>query len=357
MTGRFACPECGDEVNAPGLAPGRQVRCGGCATLIEVPFFPRVVRRRSQRPDWRRWGLVGVAVAIGVIVSVEAGRALVVLARTARDRVASRGIPERVDVEARLDALKAGDSESATAGYAQLLGEVAGVPGLADLEAAIRSAREQTWRDSARTDLDDATEVLEEAPGRAVVLCERAIMTADRLERDGEGFRAEARSLVSRIARRLGVVLEPARGEFLLGSGPAFDEALGPCLVTGLGRRGYVTVGEDSPFRSLWERDALYRAHLVVDEAWGGNYLESPSRISLIRASIDLSHAGAILWHADLQARTRSPLSEMSAFGASRLILGTEPDPIAEHRFHEDALDVLLGRLATKLQQVPPPTG
>src|SRR5690242_17254539 len=75
MDGSFACPECGSEVEVEGLAPGRQVRCGFCHRLLEVPYLPRVpvpTRRRRFGPSrWVRWTwyAAGVVAAIAVIIA------------------------------------------------------------------------------------------------------------------------------------------------------------------------------------------------------------------------------------------------------------------------------------------------
>ena len=62
MDGSFACPECGSDVEVRGLAPGRQVRCGFCHRLLEVPYLPRAAgpswkRRRFARPKWVHVGM------------------------------------------------------------------------------------------------------------------------------------------------------------------------------------------------------------------------------------------------------------------------------------------------------------
>ncbi|MGP0063198.1 MAG: hypothetical protein ACLQGP_06280, partial [Isosphaeraceae bacterium] len=72
MDGSFACPECGSQVEVQGLAPGRQVRCGFCQQLIEVPFLPRVPagswkRRRFSRSRWFTWTL-GALGAISMVL-------------------------------------------------------------------------------------------------------------------------------------------------------------------------------------------------------------------------------------------------------------------------------------------------
>ena len=68
MDGSFACPECGSSVEVGGLAPGRQVRCGFCDRLLEVPFLPRAAdapwkRRRFGRPKWLNWAWAALAIA------------------------------------------------------------------------------------------------------------------------------------------------------------------------------------------------------------------------------------------------------------------------------------------------------
>ena len=67
MDGSFACPECGSAVEVGSLAPGRQVRCGFCHRLLEVPYLPRVPvagwqRRRFGRLKWVRWAWMAVVV-------------------------------------------------------------------------------------------------------------------------------------------------------------------------------------------------------------------------------------------------------------------------------------------------------
>src|SRR5262245_52764699 len=68
MDGSFACPECGSPIEITGLAPGRQVRCGFCDRLLEVPYLPRVPvagrRRRFWQGKWVRRAWTGVAVVL-----------------------------------------------------------------------------------------------------------------------------------------------------------------------------------------------------------------------------------------------------------------------------------------------------
>ena len=65
MDGSFACPECGTDVEVRGLAPGRQVRCGFCHRLLEVPYLPRAADALVETPAFRAaemgpaWAWVG----------------------------------------------------------------------------------------------------------------------------------------------------------------------------------------------------------------------------------------------------------------------------------------------------------
>ena len=57
-----------------GLAPGRQVRCGFCNRLLEVPYLPRAAdapwrRRRFATPEVAPWAWAALAVAVVAILS------------------------------------------------------------------------------------------------------------------------------------------------------------------------------------------------------------------------------------------------------------------------------------------------
>ena len=81
MDEAFACPECGTNVEVRGLAPGRQVRCGFCHRLLEVPYIRRVDapgwrRRRFGRPWWVTWAWAGLGALVVLIVFFAAFRLL-----------------------------------------------------------------------------------------------------------------------------------------------------------------------------------------------------------------------------------------------------------------------------------------
>src|SRR5580700_2310946 len=81
MDGSFACPECGSSVQVKGLAPGRQVRCGFCDRLLEVPFLPRAAdapwrRRRFGRPKWLNGAWAALAIVSAMILAAGAFRVI-----------------------------------------------------------------------------------------------------------------------------------------------------------------------------------------------------------------------------------------------------------------------------------------
>ncbi len=105
MDGSFACPECGSEVEVRGLSPGRQVRCGFCHRLLEVPYLPRAAgaswkRRRFERPKWVAWSWVALSLFLVVVL---AGGAIQFLRRQ-YDSIHDRSIKELLDSSRRHEA-------------------------------------------------------------------------------------------------------------------------------------------------------------------------------------------------------------------------------------------------------------
>ena len=105
MDGSFACPECGSEVEVRGLSPGRQVRCGFCHRLLEVPYLPRAAGAPgngggSQRPKWVAWAWVALSVLLVVVL---AGGAVQFLRRQ-YDSIQDRSIKELLDSSRRHEA-------------------------------------------------------------------------------------------------------------------------------------------------------------------------------------------------------------------------------------------------------------
>ena len=91
MDGAFACPECGSDVEMGGLAPGRQVRCGFCHRLLEVPYLPRAAspsrrRRRYARPKWVNWAWAALGLVLVVVVTAGAVEILRRRSSTIQDR-------------------------------------------------------------------------------------------------------------------------------------------------------------------------------------------------------------------------------------------------------------------------------
>ncbi len=140
MDEAFACPDCGTTVEIKGLAPGRQVRCGFCHRLLEVPYFPRVAepnwkRRRFERPWWVRWAWSGLGSLGFLILVIAAVRFLDRQSQIALDRSSQRLIASSHNQE------EAGDCDRAVVelDYPQPLsagfGQTSGVTGPAPLQA------------------------------------------------------------------------------------------------------------------------------------------------------------------------------------------------------------------------------
>ena len=105
MDGTFACPECGSEVEVHGLAPGRQVRCGFCHRLLEVPYLPRAAdapwkRRRFAHAKWVPWAWIALA---AISVALVAAGAVKFLKRQ-YDSIQDRSISQLFDSSRRHEA-------------------------------------------------------------------------------------------------------------------------------------------------------------------------------------------------------------------------------------------------------------
>ncbi len=105
MDGSFACPECGYKVEVRGLAPGRQVRCGFCHRLLEVPYLPRAAdaswkRQRYARPKWVPWAWIALAAVSALILLTGAVQFL----KRQYDSIQDRSISQLFDSARRHEA-------------------------------------------------------------------------------------------------------------------------------------------------------------------------------------------------------------------------------------------------------------
>ncbi|MDB5351798.1 MAG: hypothetical protein JWN86_3045 [Planctomycetota bacterium] len=400
MAGSFACPECGCAVVPRGLSPGRQLRCGECGTLVEVPFLPRATgprRTRRHGPGWT-WAVLGIVAAVLMVVgSVEIARSR---GRAGRERkiAALVSASEKAEASSRYDEALA----DATAGLkiAKTLGadataplkerrdrlalrdaetRLAGVEAAPDQVEALRALRVtiesdralEPLRDTvvdalsvalarrAGADLNDASSALASGhPQMAINLCERVAKAADELGYErAEGLKEAARRVAESVIRRVGVTFEPVTGEFLQGPSTArlHAESLYPNIASALARRGYLPKPKASAFLTVWDETAPFKVALSVVERNDGNFFQTPLHTSRLQAILALKQGKAIRWQTQAQGKTRLPPPTMTAFEQSHLTLAKTRDPAIEKRLYDDARAVLAENLGGMLRTMPEP--
>lgn len=356
----FACPECAAEVHPGMIGPARQVRCVRCGTLLEVPFFPRARRQKTRRRSWlvpSTWTALSLIVLL--VAGISAIRLRAALWRSTRERTQARvaGL-SRAEVEAQIAGIEAqtpGDPESAL-GLASVLLEQLPESDMPELAERVRSLRTQARIQWVEKLLKDAHACLTAEPAHSVAVCETVIRVAANLPpgRSSEPIK-EAQALAATVAENAGVVLDPAHGRFVLGSPQFYDATLHPRLAEALRSHGYVPLAAGSPFRDLWHKQAAYRMTIEVTEEQRDHYLQSPNRTSQVAATFSLLRDQAPVWSVPVSGRTQVPLPNLRAFEDSRLAISNKHSPDVEHRFHQNAVNQMLERLALKLRDLPRP--
>ncbi len=349
MNGSFACPECGGIVELRGLAPGRQVRCGFCQQLLEVPYLPRVPgASRNRRRSWPRWAIwawlaIGLSLAAiltwgsvrfwrkdqqsrraasihRMIASSEAheqaghlGEALIDLDAALELARSAEGSPQEEMWEAqrtrrqdlaRRDAEKALDALDQNAPLSLPLGEwlnlIARSERDPDLEP-LGSRIAQRFRSKVGQHLDVELASAERSfrDGKVVVAlqsCDRIAKLLKHLDAAGRQTRRQAtEELVTRLLASHGVVVAPIQGKFVFGSEASFTSSLIPVVLKGLEGKGYLPYRAESPWADSWKR-ARYRLQIRVAEQREGTYLSSESRVTLIRVNLMLTAHGVEKW-------------------------------------------------------------
>lgn len=408
MDGSFACPECGSEVEVAGLAPGRQVRCGFCHRLLEVPYLPRIPaagwkRRRFGHLRWVRWAwaslgaILVVALTAGMVrflgqqyQSLREGSIHKLLASSRANETNGRLDLALLDLDAAIDlARRSGETvrfpmeeqrqhrtdlvrrevegvlgaldRQALEPYPlpdwlNLVARAAKDPDLASLEPRIEKTFRESLRGQTANELRAARRELE--AGRVVAslrACDRVAgllphMAAD----DATSARAEAEALVARLVESHGVALETPRGEFVLGSQESYRSELLPALVDALEARGYLPYRESSPWRSAW-RKALYSLRLEVSEQLMGNYLSSDNRLTRIEARLMLAKqsSGEVVWRTTPTARTIVPVPGLPAYVSSRAAASRERSPQFERLLYDNARGQVNEKFAHALSNMP----
>lgn len=412
MDGSFACPECGCVIVLSGLAPGRQVRCDWCRSVVEVPYIPRadqikqMRRERGRRRQYRPPAWAIPLVALLLIAIAFAGAARVVRSRwkSAEANAIARLVRESEVAE---KAGRIGDALVSAEGAITLATPLQPPP--YDLPA-LRERRDELSRQDVRTQLDtlDAASPTQdpglavgtaltleararkdralagltdrigtsldrvrlrwaEADGRAVEvalgegridaaldLAQRQYETAKHLPKgEGDRLQSQARAQASRIIGAFGTIIEPIEGQFTLGSPHLYETRFRPPLTDGLRRRGYLPRPSGALWDDLWNALAPYRVALMVNERQDDPYLQSANRISQIEVRLSVLRKGAPLWGDVPRGRTQVPLPRTPAYQAGRLASSTHRSPEFERLLYENALENLLERLQITIKNLP----
>lgn len=413
MREAFACPECGCEIVVTGVSPGRQVRCGWCNSLVEVPFIPRGgtigrARRSGRRRAWWSWRawpawarvavavltvLVAVAIGFRVVASRRRSAGEAVLARlvasAANAEKAGRLGEALVDLEAALahadrttpapperDALRrrrdelavreagtqlealarpASDPARAVGKALTLRARAARDPALVGLGPAIESALEKARTAWAEADAAEAARAFGEGRlEQAMELCERQYRTADDLgPGDRETIQDRATALARRMIERHGAIVEPVRGQFAVGTPESYAEQLGPAFREGLRAHGYLVPDPQTAWPKLWAEHAPFRIALEVVERQDDPYFQSPNRLTSIQGKLEVRRGPVSLWHDRPNARTQVPVPGLPALQASRLAVSAHRSPDLERFLYDNARSVLKDRLGLSLRNLP----
>ncbi len=407
MSGVFACPECGRELELEGLSPGRQVQCESCSTWVEVPFLPRAAgwkrgRFPRERPAWQSRLLRGALVFAGVVlIALTAGRMIGGRVRSGKERVLAElvasadeafasgrydvalreiegavaqartieregserlaGLLRRRDeasvreAEARLAAVGSLDPDRAVGESLTLKARAARDPALAPLADAIAAGLDESRLRQARADLDLARKELGAGrDDRAFAAAERLHARAEKLpDPDDRTFRDAARSVLEAAVGRSGVALPPVVGKFAAGSAGSYTAALEKPRAESLRRRGYLPQPRDSDWAALWVEKAPYRQTIEVAESYERPYLQSNNRTTLIDAGFELSHGGRSIWRARAFARTRVPLPDLPAYVSGHIGTAGRRDPDAERRLQKDALGQFIEQAGRSFRGLP----
>lgn len=406
MDDAFACPDCGTFVQIKGLAPGRQVRCGFCHRLLEVPYFPRVAetgwkRRRFQRPWWVAWawsmlGLLGLLIAViaaaqfvgrherdrlarsidqlidAAQVHEKAGNAdqavvdldtaiqlcpqtsaeqseRILDLRSRRQNVARRGAQEVLE---RLG--QDPNQEFPLGDWLNLEARVAADPDLAALRGEVAAAFRGRIRRSVEADLAVARTAAEQGnAGTAFDRCEALTRLAAHLPEPDHGrFHGEAGEIVHRLVERHGLILDPPSGRFIAGSLSRYNSDMVPTLVKMLKEKSYLPQPDRSTWKDCWSRTP-FRFSLQINEQLEGNYMASENRLTRIDAHLKLFRSGAEIWNTTPTARTKVPLPNLPGYYSARVALSTARIDEFERLLYDSARSQIDEKFAFALSHMP----
>jgi hypothetical protein len=412
MDGSFACPECGSSVEITGLAPGRQVRCGFCNRLLEVPFLPRAAdarwkRRRFARPKWFLWASGTLAIVLVAILATWAFRFVTRHYDSAQQRpinqllessraneadgrldqalldldtaieMARKAGPEylarlgewgrRRPVLARREAQNAVDRLSSSGPLSFRLGDwlnlLARVEKDHDLSPLSQSIHRR-FLDSLNREIDSELSAARQSFASGQVLssftyCERIAAQIDHLPPNKSAtVRADTEDLVIRLVSMHGVIIEPIQGQFAFGS-KSYVSTMVPVIVKSFETKGYLPYRESYYWRKQWKH-AKYHASINISEKLEGTYLSSANRLTRIEVRLTVTRADQALpiFQTMPTARSTVPLPKLPLYVSNRLALNGERTEEVEKLLHSDARGQIDERLAHSLGNMPPcPSG
>jgi hypothetical protein len=406
MDGSFACPECGFDVEIRGLAPGRQVRCGFCHRLLEVPFLPRASgapwkRRRFARPKWVAWAWVGLGLLLVIVLGAGTLRFLRRQYNSIQDRSISRLLESSrsheaggrlgealVDLDAALDlAAKAGpawstrlepqrnlrpdlarrDVQSILAAlcrqqtspfrlgdWLNLIARAERDPDLATLRPTIDERFQASLGAQIKRENALARQLFSAGNVKSAMdACDRAGKLLAQISKPAQlEFRQESQSVVAELIKAAGITVVVPQGRFVYGSNSYVAEML-PVLDQALEVRGYLPRRESSSWRDQWLH-APYQIRLDVQEIQEGNYLSSQNRLTLIHAELTLTSGDRRIWFSTPRARSAVPLPDLPAYLASRLAVSPDRSDEFERLLYKSARDQIDQKFRAQLANMPP---
>lgn len=406
MDEAFACPECGTKVEVRGLAPGRQVRCGFCQRLLEVPYMPRVEsavfrRRRFGRRWWITWAWSGIGFTAVLIVAIAASRFLHHLQREAElksihDLVASSQLqegqgdlgPAIVDLDTAinlclqssnikskyLSELKAKRRELARreaqamleklehdvvhpfplGDWLTLQARIAADPDLTPLKEVASAGLIRKLNRDLQADLATASRWFQAGrPVAAFNVCEAATRLLAHLPAAArQPVHNQFAELVGRIIARNGIHVDPIRGHLLAGSMASYRATMIPALFQGLRAKSYVPRIDSSPWADRWST-APYRLVVELNERLEGNYMSTDNRLTRIDAHLILSFQGREIWQTTPTSRTAVPLPNLPAYQSARVALKRDRSTELEQILYRNARGQINDKFAFALLNMP----
>ncbi|HZW30451.1 MAG TPA: hypothetical protein VFF52_07050 [Isosphaeraceae bacterium] len=407
MDGSFACPECGSTVAVRGLAPGRQVRCGFCQRLLEVPYLPRVPvapwkRQRFTQPKWVPWawsvlGVVAVVILIATGIRtwrrhretaqegsihklIESSRrqqdsghlnqalidldAALELARNAEPPLVRPPLDElktrrqdlaRRDAASVLNRLVERKPGPAPLGdWLNLIARARHDPDLAPLEPRIQEQFRAMVQRQADSELSAARRARQSGQVVASLrACDRIAKLLAHLPPDSrETVRRQTEALVTQLVATHGVVVEMPEGHYVFGSQSSYLADMLPVLIKGLEAKDYLPHRAGAPWGELWKH-AKYQLRLDISEQHERNYLATENRLTRITARLALSTAGTLIWPTAPTALTMVPLPNLSAYQASRLAASPRRKDDLERLLYDNARAQILEKFSYALMHMP----